>query len=1699
MEMKTLMHNELLCGDEVKIILKNGDEVSGTIESMGQDLFQILLPSGIHQPMTYDIVGTYQIIRYAQPIINFEDNKVSLADLKKELKDNSPQIYQLLLPKLNSLDNAVKIKEVAAKYGRTPGILTVLINQLINVPGNLPLMGLIGEVAIMSADKKCCTDALSSYSKNWVWNCYESTNIMRLLVQLSVYADNYVVFHHLLYSCPNNHLNQIATATMYLMNLLNICVEFQIRNKPADSQMLNRLVELLDDHLLNAKGHSPSTVPEKQKITKVKLEPLQSVGTIFFYNSEQRFGQLRDEENVYYRFTLSNVEASARAELHPGTKVLFYRTTVYSSKYRRDVGAADRIKLLPENAIIEYLPQEQRLTGYIILYMHYRGNGYIISADEYGLKERGDIYFETRDIIGNAFLDTRKYHYKVTFSFADQDDDTSGPKRAKSIRIEERIPLEDAPMLQNAKSEDIDKFEMLSGETLLVRDFHDNVYLGTYVSRKDKRLILLIQNQNRTFAYWDIKELMFFGLITSYSLLNDSGMINGVYPFRSTDVISVELSHLLRQNKFSTFLCMYSLLAADNNLYINKVDYLSDIISKQIPWKSGKIQGDYQAKHYLTVQDNIRCYISCVKDSTLLNQFNPPETMDFMLQDAFYKAVTHKAPESASENGKLIQSILDIRVMYHLGKVFAPPTNPTYKKIQSGSNTYTCDQDLSSCENGTPVKIKLKLSENNQLVADYFDSQDLNLPVFYRSDTQMDMSSQSQAYEDDVFDPNLQLSNIKVMTLLEFSRDSFDYGHIRGYLPDNYARMFRDGRFTGNLTDGKKLIELLSDYKSAGKKMSKKESWVEKIPKEIQPELILAAARIHHQLCSENNSDDFFSEKKNTQILVNYAWHHLTTGLVTEPAEVEYFSEIIFLNDFHAKNKNQMLARCLAEYFTGMKNAKLASFGDRNAIIAIFRRECNNVPGLTEMLMNLPQDTFHDLLNCAKTLKHHGLLSDIATNVSGGNLENHAYEYAAESCTETIRTYYQAFNQQKAQLALRISRKIAINDVPVLLEQIEEAEQGLGRYLFNNDRTKLERIRKIVNSISDALMNEDVVTQTAQLETIFGQLRNIVTDIESHPSKFSFEVLRSFVKNLQHTLVEHLNQRYELYQPKLRIEHYSISGDIRRETFCVSNAANCLSAYNIRVGAVSPYGDNPGFVVDLEGNRQITGEGKSVIGGKGVEISVPINMIDSQQRKSFALSINLSYERNTAFDPEKSIPETETCYVQEVNLQIPLFTNDDAPLTNDDNPYRAYASGGEMKPDGKAERMFFGRQEDIEKVYDMLVDEDGVLAGGSIVAIYGQKRCGKTSVMNFLGKRIEDHFSDALVLYIDAQKVSREDAYKGLLCAICTEFRIKWRKNRILRSELKEAGLDILPPESIFKPGGEDLFNAFFSEFRAEFGARYPIVLMVDEFTMAYILMKSGKLSGDFLNRWRAMIQSNEFINVVVGQDFMEKFTTDESITRLNHGGAVNGLGTMGRKRLSYLDFESARKMMVDPIRKPDGSSRYQDILGEEAIKRIYDLTGGSAFYLMKFCNALVNYMIENNEQLISVGLVDTVADSYVFDTRDNPINKTDFDPIYNAYSYDGASDSDAIEDIDAHAQSEMNESYQMLKCIADNSNRLGICNTNSISWANTEEKYRILQTLRIRGVLCDANGAEIKSENMENTDVKIKVGLFSIWLKKRG
>ena len=102
---------------------------------------------------------------------------------------------------------------------------------------------------------------------------------------------------------------------------------------------------------------------------------------------------------------------------------------------------------------------------------------------------------------------------------------------------------------------------------------------------------------------------------------------------------------------------------------------------------------------------------------------------------------------------------------------------------------------------------------------------------------------------------------------------------------------------------------------------------------------------------------------------------------------------------------------------------------------------------------------------------------------------------------------------------------------------------------------------------------------------------------------------------------------------------------------------------------------------------------------------------------------------------------------------------------------------------------------------------------------------------------------------------------------------------------------------------------------------KYHLVLTIDEFTNIYIRLKNGAINDDFLNMWRSIVHHVGFVNIVIGQDFLPKFWTDDDITNLNAGSSVNGLGTASFKKLSYLSRESAEEMIQKPILLPNGES----------------------------------------------------------------------------------------------------------------------------------------------------------------------------------
>lgn len=942
---------------------------------------------------------------------------------------------------------------------------------------------------------------------------------------------------------------------------------------------------------------------------------------------------------------------------------------------------------------------------------------------------------------------------------------------------------------------------------------------------------------------------------------------------------------------------------------------------------------------------------------------------------------------------------------------------------------------------------------------------------------------------DDVF------GNIKVTNLLGFRRDNYNLESIIGFLRREDQRKIVDGRFTGTPEEADAVVSYLE-------KLSRNDvSNQQKMPASKRADALLAAAKIHHQIYGNGEiAEDSGNSRKSDKILFNYAVKHLSRGGVTEIAEVEYYCESVFQNEIADHIKYRMIARCIASYFEGTERLDVNGCAERGSIVSVFKRKCNDLKNLSILLLNLPEAIFDDLVSRKNPYISDELLSKIANKIlKMNNIEDNTDE---DPC-EIVKTYYDSYHRNIEELNQGLfSVKRTTDDVLRLSELLEEANSSIGKYLFESEQKILNETVKTFGDIVSNLAIEEIEKKVSGLKYEFGRIKSIRDDIEEHPSRFTFEFLRRLLIFVGDIIVDHLDKLYGQFSPELTVEHYLLSDDGMNEIVEVNNAAGRLSAYNVKLENIKPYADSKDFVVDIGGARIIKENTKTVLGGGAKTVNIPIR-INPSAGDILELSFDISYEYISGFNKDKVIEERCEEIIENCKIQMPLNSISAELLSDGDNKYSSFAGGKVMKPEETdAKEMFFGREDDIDAVYNMIVGSDNKLQSGSIVAIYGQKRCGKTSVMHFLREKIENTIPKAIVIDINIQSIEadKEKFLKKILAKIISGFNNKLREDRFdeLRAMMDAQGLKTLGLMDVISDFGDMIFNDFFCTFRSLF-KDYPVVLMADEFTQIYIHMKNHAINEDFLNLWRAMIQDNGFVNIIVGQDFMDKFVTDKEVTSQNFGGSVNGLGTANRKRLSYLSGDAARKMIEDPIRFKNGESRYRGVLGQEAASMIYDLTGGSAFYLMKFCNALVDYMIQNKIPFVYEDLVRNVANGYAFDTKNNPITETDFDPIFNEYSYSESDESQTDPDSIKQVGYEVEVTKKILKQIADLSNSKGVCNLSKIVWKNNDEKDHILRSLLVRGVLVDPQGNDIVKNNIESLDVKIKVGLFSVWLKKRG
>jgi hypothetical protein len=229
------------------------------------------------------------------------------------------------------------------------------------------------------------------------------------------------------------------------------------------------------------------------------------------------------------------------------------------------------------------------------------------------------------------------------------------------------------------------------------------------------------------------------------------------------------------------------------------------------------------------------------------------------------------------------------------------------------------------------------------------------------------------------------------------------------------------------------------------------------------------------------------------------------------------------------------------------------------------------------------------------------------------------------------------------------------------------------------------------------------------------------------------------------------------------------------------------------------------------------------------------------------------------------------------------------------------------------------------------------------------------------------------------------------------------------------------------------------------------VVVAIDEFTYIYENDYEDVLG--FMRGWKALLEAKTFNALLVGQDTMPRFKQS----------FPNEFGVTHDERITYLNEHEAGRLAFQPILL-EGASRYRG----KALRRLFELTAGSPFFLQIACDRLVRHLNSRRAAFVTEADIDQVARSLTVGAQSLPPER--FDPLVTA----------AGEKVASVPRKSL---WEILARVGRDSLHSGWCHRSSLSELPRSDEA--IKDLIDREILVS-----------EGERVSIRVGLFAAWLR---
>lgn len=481
---------------------------------------------------------------------------------------------------------------------------------------------------------------------------------------------------------------------------------------------------------------------------------------------------------------------------------------------------------------------------------------------------------------------------------------------------------------------------------------------------------------------------------------------------------------------------------------------------------------------------------------------------------------------------------------------------------------------------------------------------------------------------------------------------------------------------------------------------------------------------------------------------------------------------------------------------------------------------------------------------------------------------------------------------------------------------------------------------KIVSYVTDFNTGQKYNVILDAYNNIIQKIDAIIPNLKSHPTEMGYETILPSLNLLKKSVGDRFIEIEKRVNPTISIDVLESveleEANTRELKIEIRNSGD--SARNVHINRLKVSGDDliedNNIIVDV---RLSAGEEKL--------INIELHLCDKAlEEKAAEVEFEIGYDDiYIAIDQRKS---------ENITIHKTIkFKNE--TFIEIENKFRQGASGTELGPGNS---MFYGREKIINDI------QQAILTGTkNQIAIYGQKRSGKSSLLNQIIGRLEsDKYHSvicgkfSLLNWSEAKGEPVIWILKSIAESLCIGIHKHFHK-AITKSvakryfDVEADAFDALRNFMEYINTIEELQNSHF-------------VIFIDEFTFLYQLIKDGDVKDDFMRRWIALIETPgiNLQTVIAAQDTLPHF--------MNESYASNCFNKFAKEPLSYLKKEEALQLIKNPIKEVNFHNHSEEL--------IYDYTSGSAFFTQIFCTRLIDYLNEEKKStVVGKDEIETVAE----------------------------------------------------------------------------------------------------------------------------